>query len=140
MTKEKKIPNKRKKPSRKSIVTKLDAIFSKYIRLRNAKGGIATCYTCGKKDHWKKLQNGHFMSRRHYSTRWDETNCQVQCYGCNVGMQGNQYIFGMKLNADHGECTSEELMHQSRQIRKFTDAELLEMIEHYKKLVNKLNG
>ena len=66
-----------RKVSRKSLVKKLDAIFSEYIRLRKAnKQGIVTCYTCGKKAYWKGqgMQNGHFMSRKSYSTRWEELN------------------------------------------------------------------
>ena len=71
-----------KKLTRTKLVKKLDTIFSQYIRKVNSDNEISTCFTCGKQDHWKKLQNGHFQSRRHYSTRWDETNCQVQCAGC----------------------------------------------------------
>jgi hypothetical protein len=63
-----------KKPSRKTIITKLDSIFSQYIRLRYSKNEISECVTCGKQDHWKKLQAGHFVSRKHYATRWDEDN------------------------------------------------------------------
>jgi len=57
------IPKSKKKPSRGKLVKKLDAVFSQYIRLKDSVGGYATCFTCGKKDHWKKLQNGHFQSR-----------------------------------------------------------------------------
>ena len=75
-----------KKLTRSKLVKKLDAVFSQYIRLKDAdEFGNATCFTCGKVDHWKKLQNGHFQSRKHYATRWDEMNCQVQCVsGCNM--------------------------------------------------------
>ena len=65
------------KPSRSKIVKKLDAIFSQYIRLKDAdhKGDV-TCFTCGKVSHYKKgIQNGHFQSRRFMSTRYDEKNC-----------------------------------------------------------------
>jgi len=125
-------------PARKTIVKKLDAIFSLYVRLRNAKNEIATCYTCGKKDHYKKLQCGHFQSRKHYSTRWDETNCQVQCYSCNVAKYGEQYIFGNNLNNDFGANTSEKLLQKSRTLVKFSNDELLEKIEYYKKTLKKL--
>ena len=87
-----------KKLTRSKIVKKLDAVFSQYIRQKNAINEIATCFTCGKQDHWKKLQNGHFQSRRFYSTRWNEQNCQVQCSGCNVFKYGEQFIFGKKLD------------------------------------------
>jgi hypothetical protein len=123
-----------KKPSRKTIITKLDSIFSQYIRLRYSKNEIATCVTCGKQDHWKKMQNGHFISRKHYATRFDEDNCQVQCSGCNVFRYGEQYLFSKYLGAD----LSEELLMKSRKIQKFSDSELLDMIELYNKKVNNL--
>jgi hypothetical protein len=123
-----------KKPSRKTIITKLDSIFSQYIRLRYSKNEIATCVTCGKQDHWKKMQNGHFISRKHYATRFDEDNCQVQCSGCNVFRYGEQYLFSKYLGAD----LSEELLMKSRKIQKFSDSELLDMIELYNEKVNNL--
>jgi hypothetical protein len=123
-----------KKPSRKTIITKLDSIFSQYIRLRYSKNEIATCVTCGKQDHWKKLQAGHFISRKHYATRYDEDNVQVQCSGCNVFRYGEQYLFSKYLGAD----LSEELLMKSRKIQKFSDTELLDMIELYNEKVNNL--
>jgi 5-methylcytosine-specific restriction endonuclease McrA len=123
-----------KKPSRKTIITKLDNVFSQYIRLRYSKNEISECVTCGKQDHWKKLQAGHFVSRKHYSTRWDEDNVQVQCSGCNVFRYGEQYLFSKYLGVD----LSEELLIKSRKIQKFTDNELLEMIELYTEKVNNL--
>ena len=123
-----------KKPARKTIITKLDNIFSQYIRLRYSKNEIAECVTCGKQDHWKKQQAGHFISRKHYATRWDEDNVQVQCSGCNVFRYGEQYLFSKYL----GNNLSEQLLIKSRKIQKFTDSELLEMIDIYKDKVNNL--
>ena len=123
-----------KKPSRKTIITKLDNIFSQYIRLRYSKNEISECVTCGKQDHWKKLQAGHFISRKHYATRWDEDNVQVQCSGCNVFRYGEQYLFSKYLGVD----LSEEFLIKSRKIQKFSDSELLDMIELYNEKVNNL--
>ena len=123
-----------KKPTRKTIITKLDNIFSQYIRLRYSKNEISECVTCGKQDHWKNLQAGHFISRKHYATRYDENNVQVQCSGCNVFRYGEQYLFSKYLGVD----LSEDLLMKSRKIQKFTDNELLEMIEIYKDKVNNL--
>ena len=85
---------KKKTITRGKLVSKLDSIFSRFIRQRNSQDDIAECFTCGKKDHWKKMQCGHFRSRSNYSTRWNELNCQVQCVGCNMFKQGEQYVFG----------------------------------------------
>lgn len=122
-----------KKVSRSTLVKNLDAVFSIYIRRRFAVNDIAKCVTCGKEDNWKSLQCGHFMSRKHLSTRWNEDNCQVQCAGCNVFRYGEQYKFSLYL----GNNLSEELHILSKQIRKFDDVELQDMIAHYTEL-NKL--
>lgn len=125
-----------KKPTRKSLIEKLDKIFSVYIRTRYAVDEIAECYTCGKKDHYKKLQAGHFASRRHYSTRWNEYNVQVQCYGCNIANQGMQFQFGKNLCSQYGDNFAEDLMIESKQIRKFTDEEILDMINYYSSITS----
>jgi hypothetical protein len=119
-----------KKLSRSTLVKKLDSVFSIYIRRRYAVNDIAKCVTCGKEDNWKSLQCGHFMSRKHLSTRWNEDNCQVQCAGCNVFRYGEQYKFSLYL----GNNLSEQLHIQSKQIRKFDDVELQDMIAHYTEL------
>jgi len=125
-----------KKPNRKLLVKKLDTIFSEYIRRRYAINDIAECVTCGKKDHWKKQQAGHFMSRKHYSTRWDERNVEVQCQGCNVWRYGEQYKFSLHLGAG----LADELMVKSRQIEKFSNADLVMMYETYKQKVKDLDN
>ncbi len=132
------IPKSKKKPSRSKLVKKLDAVFSQYIRLKNSVDGYATCFTCGKKDHWKKLQNGHFQSRKHYATRWDEQNCQVQCAGCNVFRYGEQFLFAKYLDERFYTGLSDELYFKAKQIVKFTNTEIEDMIIKYKNLINSI--
>jgi hypothetical protein len=127
-----------KKPTRKSLVEKLDKIFSIYIRRKDAIDEIATCVTCGKKDHWSKLQNGHFMSRRHYNTRWDEDNCHVQCAGCNVFRSGEIYLYNKYLCLKFDNNFPDRLYEKSNKTVKFADVDLIELIEHYTEKVNSL--
>ena len=127
-----------KKVSRSKLVKKLDSVFSQYIRLKDSVDGYATCFTCGKKDHWKKLQNGHFQSRKHYATRWDEQNCQVQCAGCNVFRYGEQFLFAKYLDERFYAGLSDELYIKSKQIVKYTNSEIEDMILKYKKLVDSM--
>tara|TARA_R110000796_G_scaffold10042_3_gene33688 strand:- start:11135 stop:11530 length:396 start_codon:yes stop_codon:yes gene_type:complete len=123
----------KKKLSRSKLVKKADSTFSHYIRQRNAdENGMTECFTCGKQDHWKKLQCGHFMSRKHYSTRWHEQNCQVQCAGCNVFRYGEQYTFGRNLDIHIKNGLSEELNILSKQILKYSNIDLIELEEKYK--------
>jgi hypothetical protein len=128
-----------RKISRKGLVKKLDTIFSIFIRLRKANElGEVSCYTCGKKDHYKKMQCGHFMSRKHYSTRWEELNCQVQCYSCNVMRYGEQYKYGLQLKKEYGEHLPDKLLTMSRSVVKFSNDDLNEMINRYEHYVDLL--
>jgi len=124
-----------RKPSRKTIVKKLDAIFSKYVRLKDADfKGNCICVTCGRSYYWKEIQAGHFISRKHYSTRWDERNVKPQCYSCNVMRYGEQYKYSKYLGIE----LSEDLLNLSYKIVKFSNSELMEMTLTYNKLVQEL--
>tara|TARA_S200002703_G_scaffold143832_1_gene137076 strand:- start:94 stop:492 length:399 start_codon:yes stop_codon:yes gene_type:complete len=125
------------KKSKSKLVKKLDSIFSKYIRLKHSKKGICTCYTCGRKYEVKKIQAGHFMSRRHYSTRWDEDNVRPQCYGCNIGNQGRSYEFGLNLNKEE-EGKADKLLIRSRDIVKFSTGDIEMLIAKYQNELKKL--
>ena len=122
------MPKTAKKPTRTKLVKKLDVVFSKYIRLSNSdNNGYCTCVTCGNKFYWKEIQAGHFMSRKHYSTRWDENNVKPQCVACNVYRAGEKYKYSLYL----GNKLSEELYIKSKEIRKFTSLELEEMYNDF---------
>jgi len=128
--------------TRSKVVKKLDAVFSEYIRLRNAdKNGNVTCFTCGKVEYWKRkgMQAGHFQSRKHYATRWDEINVQVQCSGCNVFKYGEQYKFALNLDKQFGDGTAEELFIKAKEIVKFSTKELETLITYYKDQVKLLD-
>tara|TARA_Y100001972_G_scaffold35707_1_gene44089 strand:- start:96 stop:485 length:390 start_codon:yes stop_codon:yes gene_type:complete len=119
---------------------KLDKIFSEFIRRRNADHlGRVKCFTCGVEKHWKEQQAGHFQSRSHHSTRWDDVNVQVQCVKCNMYRQGEQYKFGMYLDQRFGDGTAEELEHRANTIVKLNRVDYEEAIERYKQKIKLLN-
>ena len=123
-----------KKPTRTALVKKLDKLFSEYIRRRN--GEMVSCVTCGKRAHWKEMQAGHFMSRRHRATRWHEDNVQVQCVRCNMFGNGEQFRFGQWLGVEKAN----ELIQLSNHIVKQSDFEIKELIDIYKEKLQKLNS
>ena len=128
------MPRTAKKPTRSKLVKKLDVVFSQYIRLSNAdNNGFCTCVTCKNRFHWKEIQAGHFMSRKHYSIRWDERNVKPQCVACNVYRSGEQYKFSQYL----GNNLAEDLQKKSNLITKFTSDELQDMIDSYTAKVKK---
>lgn len=66
----------------KIVIDKADALFSKYIRLRDKR-----CVRCGRpgdgKEGINSLQNSHYFGRRSESTRFDPENCDALCMGCH---------------------------------------------------------
>ena len=117
----------------------LDKWFSLFIRLRESEEGLVQCFTCNKVSHYKSgMQNGHFQSRKHLSTRWDLKNCQVQCVGCNMFKAGEQYKFSLNLDAKYGEGTAEELELLARTTVKISRIDYEDKISYYKDLVEKL--
>lgn len=72
-----------------------DLAFSQYIRFRDTKGGKTLgdrhgfCNTCKQYKIGTDLQCCHWLSRKHFGTRWNEINCAAGCWGCNSKMMGN---------------------------------------------------
>lgn len=128
----------------KQTITKLkkelDKYFSLFIRLRAANEyGMVQCFTCGIVRGYKDgMQNGHFQSRKHLATRFDEENCQVQCIKCNIFDSGQQYLFSLRLDEKYGEGTAEELEFLAKATLKISRVEYEERVSYYKGLVNKL--
>lgn len=76
---------KKKSPDKMTLVRKLDKIFSLYIRLRDSKpygGKYFKCISCGQIKEFAKADCGHYFSRRHMSTRFNEDNCNAECSYC----------------------------------------------------------
>ena len=118
---------------------KLDNVFSLYIRLRTADDyGNNQCCTCGKVDNWRNLQCGHFVSRKHLSTRFHNMNCFPQCVSCNIFKYGEQWKFGHFIDSNFGEGTAEELIVLGHTSLKISRIEYEEKISYYKDLVDKL--
>lgn len=132
---------KKAKPakSRSKLVKALDNVYSQYIRLKTAdKDGNCVCVCCGKKEHWKKMQNGHYCSRTHYNTRWMDMNCAVCCIGCNVFKSGNYPEYTRYMLEVYGAEALKDLIAESKKIIKIQNYELEEQIEKYTKIVNGL--
>lgn len=134
MAKAKKLPKKKTDSQLKKM---LDKVFSEYVRISNSdKNGYCICVTCGKKDHYKSMQNGHYISRQHLAVRYDETNCHVQCVGCNIFRGGNYTAYALYMLDNYGEEKLQWLEQQKHIITKYYPYE--ERIEYYKSKVKEL--
>jgi hypothetical protein len=130
---------KEKKLSYSKLDEKLWKVFSEWIRRRYAdENGIVKCFTCPKQGHWKELQAGHFISRKHKATKYHEIGVQVQCVSCNIFGQGMQFVFGRNLDLKFGEGTAEKIEQESRMICKRDVIDLKQMIDYYKQKIKEL--
>jgi len=99
------------------------AIFSKYIRLRDAIKTTGTklfcrCCTCGKIKHITEIQAGHFLSRRYKAIMFDERNNHVQCVACNTGYKsgrgGNPEMYRVYMLKTYGKKVIDELEYRKK--------------------------
>ena len=90
--------------------TTADRWFSIYIRLRDAfPNGYVPCITCGTPHYWKECDCGHFITRNHPMTRYNEENCNGQCKGCNNFKSGDQFNHGQMIDKKYGKGTAQKL-------------------------------
>jgi len=128
----------------KTLKNKLDKLVSEYVRRSNADhAGMVKCFTCSQQYHWKRIQNGHFISRIHISTRFDydttkPSNCNPQCFRCNINLSGNQWHYARKLNEKFGDGTAEAIEQRSKQTIKMGVIDYELAIEEVKKKLTEL--
>jgi len=123
-----------KEKTYKQLIKELDSAYSKYIRQKDADdNGQVKCYTCDKVKHWKSIDCGHYISRRHLSTRYYEKNTKPQCKGCNIFKEGNKPVFALELIKEYGKDVLEELDSLSHIKIKYDRNKLSNMIMYYKK-------
>ena len=126
-----------KKKTASKLRKEVDKWFSLWVRISNSdEYGMCTCITCGTRKHWKEIQAGHFMSRRHMATRWHEDNVKPQCVKCNMYSQGEQFKFAQAL----GLKLANKMQKISVTSVKYTANELEYMVMDLKKKVKELTG
>lgn len=128
-------PKKQKAPTITKLKKEADKQYSLYVRLRDSINGVCACITCGVKKPVKAMQNGHFVKRSVNLLRYDEENCNAQCYQCNVRRYGEQYLYAKALDDKYGEGTAEKLMAQKDERHQFNPEELTQIIEDSKKQI-----
>ena len=134
-----------KKPiARKRTLTQLknelDKVFSRYIRAKHADSrGMVRCITCDREYLVGDAQAGHFASRRHMATRWDEDNVRPQCYRCNITDQGRQWRFGEALDREQPGRAAAVMARAETRAPNSANA-LRAAIEHYKAELEAIEG
>jgi hypothetical protein len=127
-----------KRPTKTSdlsgLIDKVDRVFSEVVRLSAAdEMGLCTCITCGDREHWRSMECGHFVKRRHNNTRYDLQNCGVQCHLCNSVNDGMEDGHAVYIDQTYGPGTADKLRKKAEVERKFMPHELNGMLEELKK-------
>lgn len=123
----------KKRFSRSNLTKEADRVYSLYIRSRDIGKPCITCWA-----PWQEnFQCGHFLSRRHLSTRWEEKNWHWQCPKCNLWGAWEQFLHSKAIDSLYGEGTADRLQELS-QILTTTDQEILEYIQKYYEKLSEL--
>ena len=126
---------KSKKPSVASLVKKLDAEFSLYIRLRDSRPygyKYFKCISCGRILPFEQMDCGHFVGRTHMSTRFDELDCHGECRACNRFSSDHIIYYQRNLEQKIGKAKLDLLIARGHQTKKWTTWELEILINYYK--------
>ena len=131
---------KKRQSSQATLVKKLDKVFSQYIRLRDAfSNGTFRCISCGKIKPFDQSDCGHYHSRRHMSTRFDEENCNSECRFCNRFSADHLIGYRENLIKKIGTQRFQMLEVKAHQTKKWSCFELEQLIKYYSVLVKKLS-
>ena len=129
-----------KKPDYKA---KLDKVFSLYIRLRDSKPygyKYFKCISCGKILPFEKADAGHYMSRRHNSTRFDEDNVHAECSYDNRFNAEHLDGFRDNLVKKIGQQKFDLLRVKANTTQSYSESEYKALIKYYSALVKKMQS
>lgn len=94
--------------------------------------GQVVCVTCGDvywwKDPRKRINTGHFISRKKNATFFDPMNVGPQCVTCNKYRHGERGLFEIWVRHIYGAAEVERLQRLKNESRKFTTEELVDMM------------
>lgn len=122
---------KNKKISRIALIKKIDYFFSRYIKYRDG----FFCITCGRcfPGGGRKINAGHYVSRRIMILRWDEYNVNAQCAYCNNRLSGDIITYRENLLKKYGPEKVLEI-EKMRHIKiKYQMNQLFDILEKYKR-------
>lgn len=127
--------------SAKTLVGKLDDVFSKYIRLRDSRQyqyKFFRCISCGQLKPYEQADCGHYYSRTKMSTRFSEDNCNAECRSCNRFSADHLIGYRAHLSEKIGQQRMDMLMVQANSTKHWMEFELEHLIEYYTALVKEM--
>lgn len=134
---------KRKKmPSRKSLIVKLDSLTSQIVRLRD--GG--RCVLFGINQNClgsERLQCGHIFGRRSHGARFDIEvggNTAAQCANCNQLHNYRPWVFYRWFIGLYGQETFDAMYTRWSRGQKYSRSDLIALIAEYQTKLDSMKG
>jgi uncharacterized protein (DUF342 family) len=132
--------------------------FQRLRRLQCADArGMVTCISCGRVNHYSKMDGGHYENRKNRATELEPDNVHGQCKYCNGPLAGNSIAYrnrllvrigperlsrieDMAMAAKGSEEALERLSEEDRYIvlNKRKNKEYEQLAQEYKALADKL--
>ena len=113
--------------SRWWLIRQLDIQTSRIVRGRDRR-----CVPCGT---FRNLQCSHFYSRRYLNIRFDLRNCHAMCVTCNRRHNEDSSAYLEFMNERYGLAVVEEINSLRMNLRKVSDEELHELLDHYRAMI-----
>lgn len=120
-------------------------LMQQLVRMKAADDqGMVTCVSCGKVQHYKEADAGHFIPKG-ASSRWalEETNIHPQCKGCNgFGMRygsaaQNYTVYMIDM---YGKDYVEHMLETKNQVHKLYKADYDDIITECRKQIKMHDG
>lgn len=128
-----------KKNSKKKLGAKLDKLAKVFVYLRDTdENGFGPCCTCGETIYWPDSTShcGHFQTRHHHGSRWEETNIHLQCQSCNSYYEGETAEYAKFIRDKYGQAEIDHLTDIKRE--EITIEDRLVLVEQFTEKIAKL--
>ncbi len=128
-----------KKKTIARLVDDAAVLLQRIVRIKAADGeGYCSCVTCGKTQHWKEMQGGHFISRVKTIHKLCEENIHPQCKQCNGPLRGNVVAYTMYMIDTYGREHVDEMEATKNNGSKWYRADILDHIAELKEQLKQL--
>lgn len=86
------------------------------------------------------MDAGHYISRSHMATRYDERNVHPQCVPCNRFQEGSRPAYAQYLIAEYGPEIIDDLVKLGNTIKQFRLPELKKLAWTLRKWIKELEA
>lgn len=111
-----------------SLIKRLDRLSSIKSRRKGIDDvGLVPCFICGEKTHWLTADAAHFISRENMAVRFDQRNIHPVHRHCHAAPSHSE-DYRRRMVEVYGEQAVDQLTRDAQKVRKYSQAELEEMI------------